>query len=90
MDEFYYKEDKVACPNNLKGKMMRKFLEDSQGKKSSHLDGVKIWVDDRDWILMIPDQDSDYLNLFVQAENSKKGEEILKEYKEKIEKWKIS
>ncbi len=90
MDKFYYKEDKVACPNVLKGKMMRKFLEDSQGKKSSHLDGVKIWVGEKDWILMIPDQDSDHLNLFVQAKNREKGEEILKEYKEKIERWKQS
>ncbi len=88
MDKFYYKEDHAPCPNTLKGKMMRKFLEDSQGKKSSHLDGVKIWIDEKDWILMIPDQDRDYLNLFVQAQNQEKGEKILREYKEKIEKWK--
>ena len=88
MEKFFYKQDKVSCPNSLKGRMMRKFLEDSQGKRSSHLDGVKIWVDDREWILMIPDQDSEHLNLFVQAENEKKGDIILNSYKEKIEKWK--
>ncbi len=88
IEKFFYKQESVPCENALKGKMMRRFLEDSQGKRSSHLDGVKIWVDEREWILMIPDQDSEHLNLFVQAQNEEKGEMILNSYKEKIEKWK--
>ena len=90
VDKFFYKEDYIECPNALKGKMMRKFLEDSKGKKSSHLDGVKIWTDEKDWILMIPDQDNDRLNLYVQAKDEVSGEAILKEYKNKIEEWKKS
>jgi len=30
--------------------MMRKFLEDAKGKRSSSEDGVKIWENDTDWI----------------------------------------
>jgi mannose-1-phosphate guanylyltransferase/phosphomannomutase len=63
------------------------FLEDSKGKDSSTLDGVKIWLDKNDWILMIPDQYNDHLNLYIQAENNEKGEEILATYRAKIEKW---
>ncbi len=90
VEGFFYKEEHVECPNALKGKMMRKFLEDSKGKRSSHLDGVKIWIDDKDWVLMIPDQDSDKLNLYIQAKDEESGEKILKEYKQKIEEWKKS
>ena len=71
----------------MKGKMMRMFLEDAKGKESSTLDGVKIWLDKYDWILMIPDQYSDHLNLYIQAESETKGEAILAEYTTKIEKW---
>ena len=67
----------MECSQALKGKMMRMFLEDAKGKKSSTLDGVKIWLDENDWILMIPDQYSDHLNLYIQAENDEKGEAIL-------------
>lgn len=87
LPKFYYKRTKIECSQALKGKMMRMFLEDAQDKKSSTLDGVKIWLDKNDWILMIPDQYSNHLNLYIQAENDEKGEAILATYTSKIENW---
>jgi len=87
LPNFYYKTTKVECRQALKGKMMRMFLADAKGKESSTLDGVKIWLDKNDWILMIPDQYGDYLNLYIQSENDEKGKAILAEYTAKIEKW---
>ena len=52
----------------------------AKGKKSSTLDGVKIWLDEKDWVLMIPDQYSDNLNLTIQATDSKKGEKYVQSY----------
>ena len=87
LPSFYYKTTKVECRQALKGKMMRMFLVDAKGKEASTLDGVKIWLDKNDWILMIPDQYSDHLNLYIQSENEEKGKAILAEYTAKIEKW---
>ncbi|MBN2817278.1 MAG: NTP transferase domain-containing protein [Campylobacterales bacterium] len=87
MPSFYYKATDISCPQSLKGKMMRMFLEDSKGKKSSTLDGVKIWLDADDWILMIPDQYSDKLNIYIQAISDARGEEILAMYSKKISQW---
>jgi mannose-1-phosphate guanylyltransferase/phosphomannomutase len=87
LPSFYYKTTNVPCRQALKGKMMRMFLADAKGKESSTLDGVKIWLDKNDWILMIPDQYSDHLNLYIQAENDEEGIAILAEYLAKIEKW---
>jgi mannose-1-phosphate guanylyltransferase/phosphomannomutase len=84
---FYYNMTQINCSQALKGKMMRMFLEDVKDKKSSTLDGVKIWLNKNDWILMIPDQYADKLNLYIQAENNERGEEILAVYSAKIEKW---
>jgi len=67
--------------------MMRMFLEDAKDKKSSTIDGVKIWLDTNDWILMIPDQYSDHLNIYIQAQTDEKGEEILATYNAKILEW---
>ncbi len=88
MATFYYTSIQQECPNSLKGTMMRKFLEDSKGKPSSMVDGVKIWVDEDAWILMIPDQYTDNLNLYVQAKDKTQGDAILKTYQEKITSWK--
>jgi len=87
MPDFYYASTEIACTQSLKGRMMRMFLEDSNGKKASTLDGVKIWLDENDWILMIPDQYNDHLNIYIQAVDNKRGEEILATYKEKISQW---
>ncbi|WP_345969071.1 sugar phosphate nucleotidyltransferase [Sulfurimonas sp. HSL1-6] len=87
LPKFYYRAAQAACSQSHKGKMMRRFLEDAKGKDASTLDGVKIWLDANDWILMIPDQYNDSLNLYIQAESDERGEEILSEYTAKIAEW---
>ena len=87
IEDFYYKAFKIDCSQALKGKMMRKFLEDSKGKKSSSDDGVKIWEDKNDWILMIPDQYSEHLNIYIQAIDDSNGEAIYEKYSSKITQW---
>ena len=87
IDDFYYNTFKINCVQSLKGKMMRKFLESAKGKKSSSLDGVKIWEDENDWILMIPDQYSEHLNIYVQAIDDKAGRAIYEKYSLKITEW---
>jgi mannose-1-phosphate guanylyltransferase/phosphomannomutase len=85
--KFYYTMTQVPCSQALKGKMMRMFLQDAKGKKSSTVDGVKIWLDENDWILMIPDLYSDNLNLYIQAIDDSRGQAILDTYIEKIKEW---
>ncbi len=88
VEPFYYLQTNIECSQALKGKMMRKFLEDAKEKKSSTADGVKIWLNPTDWILMIPDQYSDQLNLYIQAANEESGKAIYDEYQVKIDEWK--
>lgn len=85
--KFYYKGENIPCPSSLKGKMMRKFLEDGKDKKISSVDGVKIWMNEEEWVLMVPDQHNEFLNLYVQAENEKSAGKIFYKYQDKIEKW---
>jgi mannose-1-phosphate guanylyltransferase/phosphomannomutase len=87
LETFYYKEFKVDCPQKLKGRMMRKFLEYSKGKKSCSQVGVKIWEAENDWVLMIPDQYSEHLNLYIQAADKEAGEKLYDFYTQKIDLW---
>jgi mannose-1-phosphate guanylyltransferase/phosphomannomutase len=87
LDSFYYKQFKVDCPQKFKGKMMRKFLKYAKDKKSSSEVGVKIWEDENDWILMIPDQYSEYLNLYIQAVDNIIGDKMYNKYLSQIESW---
>lgn len=87
LPHFAYKGENVACPSQYKGKMMRKFLEDGKNKKTSSIDGVKIWVSNDEWILMVPDEHNDFLNIYVQADDEKNVGKIFWKYQEKIENW---
>lgn len=87
IEKFDYRIVKIDCTQALKGKMMRKFLETAKNKKSSSIDGVKIWENETDWILMIPDQYSDHINLYIQAKDKASGQEILDNYSAKIAQW---
>ncbi|HOI83949.1 MAG TPA: mannose-1-phosphate guanyltransferase, partial [Campylobacterales bacterium] len=83
----YFHYEKVPCASKLKGKMMRKFMEASVGREASFIDGVKIMVRKNDWILMLPDQHSDHLNIYVQAGDANDGEAIFNEFAAKIVQW---
>lgn len=87
VDDFYYRTFKFECSQALKGKMMRKFLEDAKGKRSSSIDGVKIWENETDWILMIPDQYGEHLNIYIQAKDDAAGEALYAAYNAKMAKW---
>ncbi len=84
---FSYKGENIPCPSEKKGKMMRKFLEDAKGKKTSSVDGVKIWTSEDEWILMVPDQHKEFLNIYIQAEDKRNAGKIFYQYQDKIEKW---
>ncbi len=87
LPSFYFHYEKVPCASKLKGKMMRKFMEASVGREASFIDGVKIMVRKNDWILMLPDQHSDHLNIYVQAGDANDGEAIFNEFAAKIVQW---
>ena len=87
IESFDYRSEQIECTQALKGKMMRKFLEDAKGRRSSSLDGVKIWENDTDWILMIPDQYSDHLNIYIQAQDKAAGKALYERYSAKIAQW---
>jgi mannose-1-phosphate guanylyltransferase/phosphomannomutase len=50
-------------------------------------DGVKIWENETDWILMIPDQYGDHLNLYIQAKDDASGDALYKNYNTKMADW---
>lgn len=85
--KYVYRGENIPCPSSKKGKIMRKFLEDSDDTNNSTVDGVKINFNDDEWILMVPDQHNEFLNLYIQAEDEKSAGKIFYKYQDKIEKW---
>ncbi|MEF3255680.1 MAG: mannose-1-phosphate guanyltransferase, partial [Deferribacterales bacterium] len=85
--EYFYSHIIISCPFSKKGYIMRKMSEDAMDKDASYIDGVKINFKNKGYVLMIPDQYSANVHLYVEAVNDEIKNELLDEYKTKITGW---
>jgi mannose-1-phosphate guanylyltransferase/phosphomannomutase len=84
--EFFFTHVIINCPLPKKARLMRKLSEEALERRTSFIDGVKIFFDG-DWILFIPDQFTDKLHIFVQSVNEERGRGLLESYKERVSNW---
>ncbi len=87
LPEYYYAHNVINCPVEKKGLIMRNMSEDALDKDASYIDGVKIKFSNNSWVLMLPDQFSPNVHLYVEAGSDSEKDELLKEYIEKINLW---
>ena len=78
-------KENLKCSKEDKGKIMRRFMEDTIKFKQTLIDGVKIHLNKTDNILCIPDKDRNIVHLNVETDSLEKSRKLIKEYKHKIE-----
>ena len=86
MENFAYIKEKIECPQFKKGKVMREFLKVAKSKKYHENGGIKIF-ENNGWILMIPDEYGEHLNVYIQADTKENAKKICEEYESMIKKW---
>ena len=77
---------RIPCPWDKKGQAMRHALKAAQGKKAELIDGVKLYID-HGWVLLLPDPDEAYFNIWVESDDPHTAREVLKEYSDLVKKW---
>jgi len=78
---------RVSCPWGRKGAVMRRLIEETEGEERQLVDGVKLWKNDREWVLLVPHSDKPYFVITTEGETAERAEELLAEYVSKVEKW---
>jgi len=78
---------RVPCAWEEKGTVMRNIMANCSGEELELIDGVKIRKG-KSWVLLIPDTDKPYFNIYAEGKNKEESMKLSEEYKEKIEKWK--
>lgn len=78
--------ESVSCSWENKGMIMRRLAEDSQGKKTALIDGIRISYGD-DWVIAYPSQSHSYFHVLAEASTVDRATELMTEYTEKINKW---
>ncbi len=85
--KFYMRKLNMNCIKEEKGRVMRKFMEQTMEYRQLLIDGVKIFINDTDTVLCIPDKTRDIIHLNVEADTPEKADSLLEKYKIELEKY---
>lgn len=77
----------IPCTREDKGRIMRMFMEDTMNYKQQLIDGVKIFLNDTDTVLCIPDKTRNIVHLNVETDTEERTNELLNHYKNIIQKY---
>lgn len=76
----------VPCPWSLKGQVMRRMMEYTEGQRRELVDGVRVLFEDS-WALIIPSVYEAIFRVFAEAPTKRQAQVLIKEYAEKIQEW---
>ena len=88
--DFYARSCRIPCPWEDKGKVMRYAMEYAKDKETHLLDGVKIMLGNDEWVLVLPDPDRPFVNVWVESTSEKKVTDLLEKTVTRVEEWKKS
>lgn len=70
----------LQCPWNLKGSVMRRITDKLHEGRVSLLDGVKVFRDRGQWVLILPDAEEPIFHIYAEAEDKEEAEQLAEEY----------
>ncbi|MFN3550844.1 MAG: sugar phosphate nucleotidyltransferase [Endomicrobiia bacterium] len=85
--DFSVVHTKIPCSWEKKGFVIRKLIEEHTRYRLDLIDGVKIWFDENNWILVLPDADEAFIHIYVETQKEKETQKVLSEYITKINSW---
>lgn len=84
LPQYYYFKKEVPCRWDDKGKVIR-ILAEGRKEGMELKQGVR-FIDDKGWVLIIPDDEKPKFNLYIEGYNEEYAEELWLEYDKKIRK----
>jgi mannose-1-phosphate guanylyltransferase/phosphomannomutase len=82
---FHMAYEKVRCPWEVKGTVMRRLAEEYQaGENVELLDGIKVFSGDQ-WVLVIPDAVEPIFHIHSESDSDAASQELVREFAAKIE-----
>jgi mannose-1-phosphate guanylyltransferase/phosphomannomutase len=85
--DFNVEHLRIPCSWEKKGYVIRKLIEQHTKQKLELIDGVKIWINDTDWVLVLPDPDEAFVHLYVETQKEKDSIKLVNEYSSRLNQW---
>jgi mannose-1-phosphate guanylyltransferase/phosphomannomutase len=84
LPEIHLLSEEIPTSWEQKGTIMRRLLEEVDGARVQLIDGIKVFLDDSAWILILPDPDEPALHLICEAREDAAAARIIGDYSKKI------
>ncbi|MGE5707447.1 MAG: sugar phosphate nucleotidyltransferase [Bacteroidota bacterium] len=84
LPEFYHLHESIPCAWEHKGTVMRVLVERSKNYKVELLDGVKVFLNDHSWVLVLPDPVEPIVHLYADGTSIIETEQLIEDYTELI------
>ncbi len=76
---------RIPCPADQKGTIMRKLNERFMHYRMDNADGIKVWLDNGEWIHFALDPDLPYVGLTAEAADDDRARQLTQEFGAEIE-----
>ena len=85
LPEYHIAKRQVACPWEVKGAGMRLLNEEYREQREHQIDGVKIGIDDDDWVLILPDPDNPQFRVYAESGSEEQASSLADFYDSIVE-----
>jgi mannose-1-phosphate guanylyltransferase/phosphomannomutase len=76
----------VACPWNVKGRLMRRIMSETSDYPRDLVDGVRVHFD-HDWVWVAPDRRTAHFSVLVEAAHGWRADSLLSEWVHNLGEW---
>jgi mannose-1-phosphate guanylyltransferase/phosphomannomutase len=80
LPDFHMAQQEVSCPWEAKGTVMRLLNQQYKDRRAELIDGIKIVLGDREWVLVLPDPDFPKFHVYAEARSEKEAQELASRY----------
>ena len=85
LPKWHMAEMHVNCSWEVKGTVMRLLHEQHKGQRTEAIDGLKIWLADRQWAIVLPDPDRPLFHVYAEGESDAVARELAERYARIVE-----
>ncbi|HOG45603.1 MAG TPA: nucleotidyl transferase, partial [Anaerolineae bacterium] len=82
---YHIAERRVSCPWEFKGTVMRLLNQQFKPPRSAQIDGTKIELSAKEWVLVLPDPDEPYFRVFAESDSAPQAADLADKYARIVE-----
>ena len=80
LPKYHLEHREVSCPWESKGQVMRMLNEQYKDRPHDNIDGIRIWLGEDEWVLIIPDPDRPLFHVYAEARSQTEAEALADKY----------